>query len=525
MQTSVELFDELKEKSFNESVAVQDYYYSIVEELKYAFDINDEAQRDENIKMLYQAITNQVAKSALIHRGLMSWSDDMYEQYFENTFSSVLAVSAHVEQLLQEIAKENGINYVFKANIGLSNEEYINYIGNLATSVKMKDVQDEFFKQATIESRENSMAKYAGELLDDRNEITYSGNLSNDNDRKISEVYALYNNAWDNIKKAGFFGNLFNLGNFFRNVGLIRKANEIFDKVGFKVKTDGPILEDAFETTADQCAGKDLAYLAELESSFKEDATLAQFKDVKEISVARDKLDNTISAIQNGTMEHPIHKVNAILGKYGASVTKCDDRYRPGRIDGFGADNEELVALEYDKTRQTGRFSGYIQAIFFRGLEKMMGAALKDGKTLNISEVIKDASDIAIVMANDYTVLYEAPELKEIASNSAFGSYNSERIFSYVHRHLNTHNATDKYDLDALKNEIEQTMKEYKNPILEDYKAKEAAEVVNENTELVKTEEPLIEKISVDLSYSEPKLEETQPQITEKEFVKEQISK
>jgi hypothetical protein len=127
-------------------------------------------------------------------------------------------------------------------------------------------------------------------------------------------------------------------------------------------------------------------------------------------------------------------------------------------------------------------------------------------------------------MANDYTVLYEAPELKEIASNSAFGSYNSEKIFSYVQRHLNTHNATDKYDLDALKNEIEQAMREYKNPIIEDSKIKKAEENVNENTVTdVKEEETRI-NIFVDLDGNQPVNENKQPQIEEKHIVKEQKS-
>ena len=530
MPTSRELFDTLKEKSLNANMNTEEGYYdSIVDQVKTALNSDDEAQRDETMKFIYQTLTNQAAKSALIHRGLMSLSDDMYEEYDGKIFSSALSTSAHVEQLLKEIVKESGIDYVCKENMGFSNEEYIDYIGALATSVKMKDVQDEFFKQSTIESRQNAMDKYAQELLDDQKQITYSGNFNDNNDRQISGVYALYENAWDNIKKAGFFGNLFNLGNFFKNVGLIRKANAIFNKVGFNVDTDGPDAKSAFEATPDECAGRDLAYLSEMERSFKEDEKIAQFNHVTEITAARDKLNNTIAAIGNGTMEHPMHKINAILGKYGASVTE-NKEYRPGMVEGIAAMGEDILALDYDKTRRPEPFREYIQGVFFRGLFNMMDAALQDGKTLNISEVIKDASDIAVMMAKDYTLLYEAPELKAIAENSAFGSYDSEKVFGYVKRNLDNKNATDKYDLDALKNEIEQTMKEYKNPIIEESKTQKVEETVNETVnETVIDEEkkelPLRENIEVDLNNAQANHEQKQEKISDKTLAKTELFK
>jgi hypothetical protein len=165
-----------------------------------------------------------------------------------------------------------------------------------------------------------------------------------------------------------------------------------------------------------------------------------------------------------------------------------------------------------------------MKSIFFKGMNKMMDATIKGGKPLNLPEIVKDASDIVVMMAKDYTVLYEEPGLRELAENSAFGSYDAEKIFGYVQKNLDKNNLTEKYDLSALKNEIEQTVKEYKNPILEDYKAKEQEGKASENTEPQKTEEELIQKISVDLTYGEPKTEQTQPKITEKAPIEKQAS-
>lgn len=525
MPTSFELFNMLAENShtsefINNSQVVYDAIVISVEE---ALAATTEAERDERMRGLYTDLINEAAKNALIHRGIMSWSMDMREKYQDRTIVSAKLTSQMVEEMLGEVLKEKGTDYVCKEKMGMSNEEYMDYIRSLATSITMKDVQNEFFKQSTIESRENSISMLADELLDKNKEIVYAGNLNNQNDRKVAETYAVYDNAWKNIKEAGFFGNLFHPINFFKNVGIIRTANAIFKKTGFNVENDGPAVMEAFETTTDYCAERDLIDLEEMKGDIKELDKLQNARDnnIKEITAARDKLNNTLAAIKNKTMVHPLHKVNAILGKYGASVTE-NEQYRPGRIDGISAVNEELLAEEYDKTRQTDSLQQYIKGIFFHGLSNMMDAALKGGKTLNISEVIKDASDIAVMMANDYTLLYEEPELKAIAVNSAFGSYDSEKVLGYVQRNLEKNKATDKYDLDALKNEIEQVMSEYKNPIIENSKVENIEEKVNENTVTDVKEDEMKTKIFVDLNFNQPVNEDKQPMIEEKPIVKEQ---
>ena len=164
----------------------------------------------------------------------------------------------------------------------------------------------------------------------------------------------------------------------------------------------------------------------------------------------------------------------------------------------------------------------YIKGIFFLGLANMMSAALKGGKTLNISEVIKDASDIAVMMAKDYTLLYDEPELKELAVNSAFGSYNSEQVFGFVQRNLDNNKVADKYDPDALKNEIEQVMMEYKNPIIENSKIEKAEETVVENDiESIQNEEPLKQKIHVNLDDKTANIEQKHDEIDNKQPIKE----
>ena len=148
---------------------------------------------------------------------------------------------------------------------------------------------------------------------------------------------------------------------------------------------------------------------------------------------------------------------------------------------------------------------------------------MKNSEKLNVSEIIKDASDVAVIMADSYTVLYDAPELKEIAKNSAFGSYNSEMVCNFFERGLGE-KGMGMINAANLKNEIEQAMSEYKNPIIENSRLEKEEENVNENTVTdVKEEETRI-NIFVDLDGNQPVNENKQPQIEEKPIVKEQKS-
>ena len=522
MPTSFEYFNMLAENShtpdfINTSQVVYDAIVISVEE---ALAATSEAERDERMRVLYTDLINETAKNALIHRGIMSWSMDMRETYQDRTIVSAKLTSQMVEEMLGKILNEKETDYVCKEKMGMSNEEYMDYIRSLATSITMKDVQNEFFKQATIESCENSISMLSEELLDKNKEIVFTGNMNNQNDRKIAEAYAVYDNAWKNIKEAGFFGNLFHPINFFKNVGIIRSANAIFKKTGFNTENDGPAVMEAFETTTDYCAERDLIDLEEMKGDIKDLNKQQNAKDnVTEISVARDKLRATAN-IAKGDPNNPIDKINAVFNKYGETLE--EDIARKGMV-GISRILEETVAREYDTMRQTSNFTDYIKGVFFASLSKIIEGAMKNSETLNVSEMVKDASDVAVIMADSYTVLYDAPELKEIAKNSAFGSYNSEMVCNFFERGLGE-KGMGMINAANLKNEIEQAMSEYKNPIIENSRLEKEEENVNENTVTdVKEEETRI-NIFVDLDGNQPVNENKQPQIEEKPIVKEQKS-
>ena len=524
MPTSLEFFNMLAENShtsdfINNSQVV---YESIVISVEKALAATSEAERDERMRGLYTDLINETAKNALIHRGIMSWSMDMREKYQNRTIVSAKLTSQMVEDMLREVLKEKGTDYVCKEKMGMSNEEYMDYIRSIATSVTMKDVQNEFFKQATIESCENSMSMLSEELLDKNKEIVYTGNLNNQNDRKIAEAYSVYDNAWKNIKEAGFFGNLFHPINFFKNVGIIRTANAIFKKTGFNVENDGPNVMEAFETTTDYCAERDLIDLEEMKGDIKDLNKQQNAKEtVTEITVARDKLRATAN-IAKGDPNNTIDKINAVFNKYGKAVE--EDIARKGMVD-ISRIPEETVAREYDTMRQTDNFTDYIKGVFFVSLSKIIEGAMKNSETLNVSEMIKDASDIAVIMADSYTVLYDVPELKELAKNSAFGSYNSEMVCKFVERDLGD-KGMGMINAENLKNEIEQAMREYKNPIIENSQVEKVEANVNDNaTADVQKEEDTRINISINLGENQSVNEDKQPHIEEKPPVMGRISK
>ena len=522
MPSSFEYFNMLANESHTPEFInnIQDVYDSIVISVEEALAATTEAERDERMRDLYTDLINVTAKNALIHRGIMSWSMDMREKYQDRTIVSAKLTSQMVENMLQEVLKEKGSDYVCKEKMGMSNEEYMDYIRSIATSVTMKDVQNEFFKQATIESCVNSISMLSEELMDKNKEIVYSGDMNNQNDRKIAETYAVYDNAWKNIKEAGFFGNLFHPINFFKNVGIIRSANAIFKKTGFNVESDGPSVMDAFGTTTDYCAERDLIDLSEMQGDIKELNKQQNAKDkVTEITVARDKLRATAN-IAKGDPNNAIDKINAVFNKYGEAVK--EDVARKGMV-AISSIHEEIVAQEYDTMRQTDRFTEYLKSVFFTSLAKIIEGAMKNSETLNVSEIIKDASDVAVIMSDSYTVLYDAPELKALAKNSAFGSYNSEMVCKFVERDLGE-KGMGMINAENLKNEIEQAMSEYKNPIIENSRLEKTDENVKDNTVSEVKEEEIKTKISVDLDGNQPVNDDKQPQIDEKPLVKEQKS-
>ena len=520
MPSSFEYFNMLANESHTPEFInnIQVVYDSIVKSVEEALAATTEAERDACMRGLYTDLINETAKNALIHRGIMSWSTDMREKYQNRTIVSAKLTSQMVEEMLIEVLKEKESDYVYKEKMGMSNEEYMDYIRGLATSVTMKDVQTEFFKQATIESCQSSISMLSEELMDKNKEIVYTGNMDNPNDRKIAETYAVYDNAWKNIKEAGFFGNLFHPINFFKNVGIIRSANAIFKKTGFKVESDGPSVMKAFETTTDYCAERDLIDLEEMSGDIKTEYKQQEARNsVTEITVARDKLRATANIAKNDP-NNTLNKVNAVFSKYGMAV--MEDIARKGIVQ-MSRFPEETVALEYDTMRQTDNFKAYIKGIFFVALSNITEGAMKNGGTLNVSEMIKDASDITVIMADSYTVLYDAPELKELAKNSAFGSYNSEMVSKLLERNLGD-KGMGMINAENLKNEIEQAMSEYKNPIIENSQLEKTNENVNENTVTEVKEEEIKTKISVDLDGNQPVNDDKQPQIDEKPLVKEQ---
>jgi hypothetical protein len=207
---------------------------------------------------------------------------------------------------------------------------------------------------------------------------------------------------------------------------------------------------------------------------------------------------------------------------------------------------EEAIAEQYDVRRNSENFKDYIKAVFFHATAMMISARHEKNEKINVKEIIKDASDIAVMMADDFTVLYEAPDLKDIAKSSAFGGYNLDGIARVVGRAIDISKHDQVYNMDDVKAEIEQAMAEYKNPTIENSQRekiegladdvntdKPVSDVSKEENTAQKTNENVIEelaendimKISVDLFDDAPAVEQSQPQAGEQVLDRSGISK
>ena len=541
MPTSREIFNTLAEKSRTPELTGS-FYEALLSTVEDAIAMNTPEERDEAIRSAYQTVTNMAAKNALIHRGIMSWSQELEDKYNGNTYISAMDTSNAVEQLFGQICQELG-GYQCKPMMGMTGQDYMDYIRALANSVMMKDVQDEFFKQATASTLADSLERYVNNLPSP-DEHSYSEDFSVPANRNVAEVYSLYENAWDRIKERGFFGNLIHPIDFFRTVGVIRTAGRMLDKFGFNKEIHGPAAKDAFESTVDACSGKDMADLAELKDDIKAvDAyNMAKANKVEETRMARDKLEQAIA--KANSPDSPLNKVNAVLAKYGTAAEI--DHARPGRIGSFNVTPEESIADQYDVRREKDAFKDYVKTVFFRGVEMLVRAKHeKQNERINVKELIKDASDLAVIMASEFTVLYEAPDLKDIAKNSAFGGYDVDGIARVVNRAINVSGNSFQYNADDLKAEIGEAVAEYKNPIIEnsirekieeladDVNAEHTNDVVKEEntvqkvneTEIEETMENDIMRISVDLFSDAPEAEQAQSKIEEQTLDKSGITK
>ena len=543
MPTSREIFNTLAEKSRAPELTGS-FYEALLSTVEDAIAMNTPEERDEAMRSAYQTVTNMTAKNALIHRGIMSWSQEMENKYgYGNTFVSAMDTSNAVEALFGQICQELGGGYQCKPQMGMTGQEYIDYIKALANSVMMKDVQDEFFKQATASTLADSLERYVNNLPSP-DEHTYSEDFSVPANRNVAEVYSLYENAWDRIKERGFFGNLIHPIDFFRTVGVIRTAGRMLDRFGFNKEIHGPAAKGAFESTVDACSGKDMADLADLKDDIKAvDAyNMAKANKVEETRMARDKLDQAIA--KANSPDSPLNKVNAVLAKYGTAAEI--DHARPGRISNFQVTPEEVIADQYDVRREKDAFKDYVKTVFFRGVEMLVRAKHeKQNEKINVKEIVKDASDLAVIMASEFTVLYEAPDLKDIAKSSAFGGYDVDGIARAVNRAINISGNSFQYNADDLKAEIGEAVAEYKNPIIEnsfrekieeladDVNAEHTNDVVKEEntvqkvneTEIEETMENDIMRISVDLFSDAPEVEQVQPQVGEQVLDQSGVSK
>ena len=187
MPTSREIFNILAEKSRTPELNGS-FYETLLSTVEDAIGMDTPEARDEAMRSAYQTITNMAAKSTLIHRGIMSWSKETYDKYGHgNTFVSAMDTSNAVEQLFGEICRELGGSYQCKPQMGMTGQDYMDYIRALANSVTMTDVQNEFFKQAAASTLSDSISTYANNLPSPEKH-TYSEDFSVPTNRNIAEV-------------------------------------------------------------------------------------------------------------------------------------------------------------------------------------------------------------------------------------------------------------------------------------------------------------------------------------------------
>jgi hypothetical protein len=202
--------------------------------------------------------------------------------------------------------------------------------------------------------------------------------------------------------------------------------------------------------------------------------------NVEEINLARPKLQKALDYVKNGVPDSDIEKVNDIYKKYGIEFetdkTGLPNIAHTERV-------EESTASMFDTDRNLIAVQDHMKECFYKNLSNFVKAACRqvkdNGGKINVSEVIKDASECSNIVYDKLTVVFDAEETKDMAKNSTFGTCTVEKVTAYVKKFLGEENQLDRYDLDELKSEIENLANTYVHPLSK--KAIEEEQKVSEN--------------------------------------------
>ena len=502
--------------------------------------IADKKSREEQMREYYQSLALTTARSGIIRRGLASLCKAFRDEYHGKIYASSIGSEEAIVQLMNEYCREKNSDFECKPRMGASYEEYVDFIRSAAFSVTMADVQDEFFKRANGPILKEAIDTVVGRFEKDST-YTYMPGMTRKEDRNVAEAYSIYNHI-KNERKLGFFDFIAHpinsIRDYFANRSAIKSAEKLFKNVGFNIEEHG---EEAVSKTAmipdsaterEDADCKDiLDQVKAIRANENKKEAQAQKKVTKPPVVAADKFKDACKKEALGGEDTAFAQIGKIYEKYGIALAKNEMGLPDKAI--YSMDTLLSANESYDKYKVLGTTEEFMQRTFYENISKMVKAACEKekatGEKMNISEIVKDASLASNIVYEKFTVVHEADEAYALEETCTFAGFTADRTLNAVNRQLGAEGMADKYDLNEIKAEIENTMAEYKTPYMQEKEAAETSaqkkeDIIENNAESTEKEENVAENssrysISIDLSTGEA-TEQVQPMIKEEPLTK-----
>lgn len=535
---------EIFEQFVNET-GVEVTYDEFTAEMDAIMNMEDVVARDKRMMSFYTGITSLAATSAIVRRGLMSWATAFNAQYIGKVHVNSVLTEIAVTQLLDSYCKEKNFDYKCEQKMGKNNEEYVQFLSGIANSVTMAKVQREFFKKGNEEMFGAALNEISYRFAHSSKGYVYSPSLGQDEDKNIAEGYAVYEHLKDIQDKKRLRDIFRHPIIFFQTRSALKAMEETFRNVGFNINEHGADAKEMMEEMPDHATVLDFNaiedYTEERQRQIQQRRALA---NVEKINFACPKYEKAVAEEQKGGPDSALAKANAIYAKYGKVCVKDSDGL-PNLAHPSGY--EKNTATSFDSERSVEAVGDYMKHCFYVNLSNMVKAAcqqVKDnGGKINVSEIMKDASECSHIMYEKFTIIFDAKETKELAKNSTFGTFNTEKLTSYVQKFLTEEGQIDRYNPDELRAEIENTVSSYVNPLskkameedvkLSETEASEPNNIIEDNqpdavNEAVNSDETKEEQvkwsITVNLKENLGDVDEKQERISDKTLIKDDLS-
>ena len=484
---SQELFEQMvRESGLNMA------YDEFSAEMDAIINMQDPVAREKRLMSCYRGLTTMTASSAIMIRALMSWSDKYYSRYVGKVHTNAVLSEIAVTRVLDAYCQEKGFDYKCESKMGQSNEEYMQFLGGIANNITMARVHSEVFKIADEELYRKAVNNFAQCFRKDKKgEKEFSVSLGSDDDKTIADGYVAYEQLKAIHDKKGTLDMFRHPIDYWRRNSALRAAEKTFEKVGFNIAEHVADAKEMMESIPDPATVLDFNAINDYSPERQREIEMIKaMANAEEINVARSKFQKALDYVKNGVPDSDIQKVNDIYTKYGIKF-ETDGTGLPSiaHIDRV----EESTASMFDTNRNLIAVQDHMKECFFRNLSNLVKGAcdqVKDnGGKINISEVIKDASECINIVCDKVSIVFDAAETKDMAKNSTFGTYSAKNVTFFIQKFLTEAGQMDRYDLDEINAEVENLVNTYVHPLSQ--KARERDEKIA-NNEVEKTENVIV---------------------------------